>query len=448
VTISARLTVHGLPPELTAWCLDENTFQNPMYYMLRAMHRPTRRVPRQYELARVTAAGDLTAPRGWKRELLHELHKRCVPFTVEDNTVCPSVGKHRASRVALCDYQQRAINRMIAQRYGVLQAPTGSGKTNVMLGLIDRLQTPVLILTHTHNIFDQTCKRISAELGIQPGRIIGTQFELRDVSVAMIQTLSRRDMEGLGITKHFGAVLADEIHHGAAFQWAKILNRLPARYRLGFTATAWRKDKLEFIIWRVVGRIIEKVTRAEAEAAGRIVWPERIEVPTAYTYGDEEGTGPWTAMLTDLTKNEERNRLVITTVRERLRADSKALVLTDRVWHAKALAALLFDLDPVLLTGSCDDLQQHSAMRRIRAGARLTVATVGMLGEGVDVPGWDMLFLATPFAGGPRTLQAIGRVTRPAPGKQRAQVFDFVDEQVDMLARAAGSRERLYKGAD
>jgi superfamily II DNA or RNA helicase len=78
-------------------------------------------------------------------------------------------------------------------------------------------------------------------------------------------------------------------------------------------------------------------------------------------------------------------------------------------------------------------------------GARLTIATSNLLGEGADVPGWDLLFLATPMADGPRTLQAIERVSRAAPGRDRAVVVDFVDADVPALANAYDQRARLYQ---
>ena len=63
------------------------------------------------------------------------------------------------------------------------------------------------------------------------------------------------------------------------------------------------------------------------------------------------------------------------------------------------------------------------------------------------MPGWDLLFLATPMAGGPRTLQAVGRVSRAAPGKVRATVVDFVDIRVPALVAAHRQRVRLYRTA-
>jgi len=43
-----------------------------------------------------------------------------------------------------------------------------------------------------------------------------------------------------------------------------------------------------------------------------------------------------------------------------------------------------------------------------------------------------------------RVLQYLGRVLRPAPGKHKARVFDYVDVQVETLAKAARSRQRVY----
>jgi superfamily II DNA or RNA helicase len=145
-----------------------------------------------------------------------------------------------------------------------------------------------------------------------------------------------------------------------------------------------------------------------------------------------------------LTRNEERNRLIVSEIRRRLRTESRALVLTDRIEHAMTLAEMLADLDPTLLHGSLSKSDRMNGMDAIRAGARQTIATTHLLGEGIDVPGWDILFLASPIAGGPRTLQALGRVSRSAPGKDRATVVDFVDSRVPALWAAWKKRQRLY----
>jgi superfamily II DNA or RNA helicase len=38
----------------------------------------------------------------------------------------------------------------------------------------------------------------------------------------------------------------------------------------------------------------------------------------------------------------------------------------------------------------------------------------------------------------------MGRVLRPAKGKKKATVFDYVDSQVDVLRAAARARQKVY----
>jgi superfamily II DNA or RNA helicase len=193
----------------------------------------------------------------------------------------------------------------------------------------------------------------------------------------------------------------------------------------------------------VIGDKTAKITRAEVEDAGRIVWPNVETVATDYYYPLNDSS-EWTAMVTDLIGDEARNRLIEAEVRARVSEKTRALVLTDRVSHANKLSIMLADLNPVVLTGELGKSERTDRMAKVRAGAPLTIATTHLLGEGIDVPGWDVLFLVSPIAGGPRTVQAVGRVARPAPGKDRATVVDFVDARIPALVGAAKSRARLY----
>lgn len=131
-------------------------------------------------------------------------------------------------------------------------------------------------------------------------------------------------------------------------------------------------------------------------------------------------------------------------VSKRVSANTQALILTDRIEHANLLSRRLRDLSPRVLTGELGKEQRVQVMKQVRAGAQLTIATTSLLGEGIDVPGWDLLFLVTPISGGPKTLQAAGRVTRPAPGKDRALIVDFVDSRIPILKAAFRKRQELY----
>lgn len=237
-------------------------------------------------------------------------------------------------------------------------------------------------------------------------------------------------------------LIVSNCHHTPSTTFTEVLTRLPYKYKYGFTATPFRKDRNESLIFRVIGPITAKVSHKEVEQAGRILWPEVRMIPTEFYY-QVDNASEWTYLISALIADEGRNRLICRCVRDNL--DGYGLILTDRIEHANTLAGMLSEYEPVLLTGELTANQRTAAMEKIRAGALLTIATVHVAGEGLSVNNWNMLFLVSPIAGGSRTVQALGRITRPAPGKDRSVLFDFVDTRIPMLAGAARARAKLYR---
>jgi len=444
IEISSSLRLRDLPWKLAEVFIAENTFENPKFAKNRRMGFYTGNVRRWIELFRQDR-DSLILPRGYFPAAISTLRAADIQFQIIDRTVCPEA-EFSPPLGQLYPFQAQALDDLLRHFTGILESPSGSGKTNILLSVIPRLKTNALILVHTRELLSQTMDRVESWLGIKPGIIRGRKEDIRPVTVAMIQTLARRDLKGSDIADYFGAVLVDECHHSPATTWAKILQQLPAKYRFGFTATAWRKDGLRFLMWRLIGNKNAKVTRQVVEATGHIVWPDLEVVHTSYYYPIQDAA-EWTQMITDLVQDPERNRLIELEVRRRVDGNTQALILTDRIEHANFLSRKLEDLSPVLLTGELSTTERAKAMKKVRAGAQLTIATTHLLGEGVDVPGWNLLFLVTPISGGPKMKQAIGRVTRPAPGKERSLVIDFVDGRVPMLKASFSKRQEIYCAA-
>ena len=74
----------------------------------------------------------------------------------------------------------------------------------------------------------------------------------------------------------------------------------------------------------------------------------------------------------------------------------------------------------------------------------LVVATGHFVGEGFDCPALDTLFLAGPVSFKGRLVQYAGRVLRAHPGKQTAEVHDYHDVDVPVLAAALTKRAPGY----
>lgn len=441
IVVGAQIRTSGLPPDVAETLVDSWTIDNPALARKARLGLWTGAEPDTLCLAQMDGQ-TLVSPRG----TFHTVHKAAVStgqvVHVTDATVLPALASTPTADT-LYPYQQDALEQLLLRRSGCLSAPTGSGKTNILLSIIPRLNTPTLILTHTTGLLQQTAQRCHEWLGVEPGLIGSGTWNVQPVTVAMIQTLVSRGTAS--IAAQFGCVIVDEAHHAPCATIATLLETLPAAYRYGVTATPWRKDGLHPLIWQLIGPVTATIDAADVVAAGKTIRPRIVEVPSDFFYPLVDSLD-WGRMIGHLILDPARNTLIVETVAN-LRLGTKALILVDRISHARVLARLLAAHAPVLLTGDQSRTAIAAGLSAVRAGAPLTIATAALLGEGIDVPGWDVLVLASPFAGGTRTVQAVGRVTRACLGKSSATVYDITDPRVPALVSARYARTAaLRKG--
>jgi superfamily II DNA or RNA helicase len=156
-------------------------------------------------------------------------------------------------------------------------------------------------------------------------------------------------------------------------------------------------------------------------------------------------------MLSELTADDTRNRLIASDVAQEVRAGKGVcLVLSDRKKHCETLQGILrykLDVYADLLTGDLSDDARKAVLARLKNGqVSVLIATGQLIGEGFDCPDLSTLFMATPIRFSGRVMQYLGRILRPAQGKSRARVYDYVDERVAPLVAAAKARQRVYGG--
>ena len=97
-----------------------------------------------------------------------------------------------------------------------------------------------------------------------------------------------------------------------------------------------------------------------------------------------------------------------------------------------------------LLTGDLPKTKREEVIKNLNnRGVKVLVATGQLIGEGFDCRELSTLFLVTPIKFSGRLLQYLGRVLRPAPGKDKAVIYDYLDP-VGVLKAAFRSRSRVY----
>ena len=158
----------------------------------------------------------------------------------------------------------------------------------------------------------------------------------------------------------------------------------------------------------------------------------------------------YTRVLSELTEDADRNQLIAQDViREAANGGGICLVLTDRREHCNALAALTspYGIETAILTGEVSSGSRKVIVEQLNAGSiKVLIATGQLIGEGFDCKELSTLFLATPIKFEGRLTQYLGRVLRPAPGKEKAKVYDYCDVHVSVYWRHRQGQDSRYIG--
>jgi superfamily II DNA or RNA helicase len=201
-------------------------------------------------------------------------------------------------------------------------------------------------------------------------------------------------------------VIIDECHHAAAPTWAALAARYADARLLGLTATPQRGDGAplgDVFDDLVVGASIRELTEA-----GHLV-PCRVYVPAG---GEVSG-----------------RRLACSPLEayRRHAGGQRAVVFCGTVEHASEVAER-FRADGVptgTVTGSTPDDVRARTLAEFRVGELRVLTNVHVLTEGWDDPGCAVAILARSCDAASTYLQAVGRVLRPAPGKDHAVLVDL-----------------------
>ncbi|MEF8853552.1 MAG: DEAD/DEAH box helicase family protein, partial [Haloarculaceae archaeon] len=162
-----------------------------------------------------------------------------------------------SSAYDLREYQRRALEAWLdAGRRGVVELPTGSGKTVVAIAAMERLDTPTLVVVPTVDLLEQWERELAREFDCPVGRLGGGEQRVEDVTVSTYDSAYLR-AEELG--DQFGLVVFDEAHHLGGEGYRSIARLLAAPARLGLTATFERPDGAHEVVADLLGPVVARL---------------------------------------------------------------------------------------------------------------------------------------------------------------------------------------------
>lgn len=450
ITVDSIITVQNPDPELLQWCNEHLVMDNPSYYRMLRMGRRAWNVP-QKVVFYTYHEGRLLLPRG----VLKDIWDMFPDMSLYRHRMTKCQPVEFRSEIRLRDYQEPAVDAVRKGKQGIIVMPCGAGKTETALQVIADLGQPALWVTHTTDLLNQSLSRAKERLHLQPGEygvIGGGKYTVgTHITFSTVQSLRNKNLDSLAW--RFGTIVIDECHRAfmsdnkmSMFQ--DVLERLPALYRIGVTASEHRSDGLVQGMYHLIGRKLYEVPQEALNAAGNVVIPEVVAVPTTYRYKGD-GTLEFSAMLCSIAGDEARNELIVKHILEDSEGHS-CLVLSDRLEQLEQLQAYIMEQSPWVsmeyINGKSGRKAREDAIERMKTRqSDVLFATYTLAKEGLDIPCLDRLFLCTPHRDKVAVQQSIGRIMRKSPDKQDAVVYDFVDTGVGLCISQFKSRKAVYR---
>lgn len=357
-------------------------------------------------------------PTGLLTRVLYWLSENVKDFDIDDQRrfPTPTVSKGLLNPVQPYLWQIKARTAASENGRGIIEAPTGTGKSLALALVAAEFRVQTLVVVPTVELK----KQLTADL---LERFSDTSWiDVENIDSTALKTPKRA----------YGLLIIDEAHHSAAKTYRK-LNKTAWKdiaYRIFMTATAFRNDPEEQILMdSLAGEIIYSLSYKEAVKNNYIVpiesyYLEMTKRKTeAFTYAE---------VYSELVvKNIDRNTTISELLINLEASLTPTLCLVREVAHGKTLS----DMSGVpFVSGQNEDSRKY--IKQFNEG-KITalIGTTGVLGEGIDTKPAQFIIIAGLGKAKSQFMQQVGRVVRRFKDKTSGKVILIKDNSHKFLLR-------------
>lgn len=308
--------------------------------------------------------------------------------------------------------------------------PTGLGKTVVFSEIVRRMQ-PVrsIVIAHREELIFQAAEKIERVTGVAGGIEMGenhaTGFfgEPPPYVVSTVQTQCSGGDGGGRMTKFlpedFGLVVIDEAHHATSATYKRVIKyyrQNPNCKILGVTATPDRAD--EEALGQVFDSVAYEYQILQAIRSGWLVPIQQqmvtvgsMDFSNIKTTAGDLNQGELAEVM-----EEERNLQAVAQPSVEICGDKRAIVFAATVKQAERLAEIINRYKPDTaswICGKTDKDDRRRILKDFKDGRLQFVVNVGVLTEGFDDSGVEVIVMARPTKSRALYAQMAGRGTRP-----------------------------------
>jgi len=378
--------------------------------------------------------------------------------------------------VQLRDYQVLAARKTLHFGRGVVQAPTGSGKTAMAASAIQHARTygiadTFVALTPSVFLMQQMANEFE-KFGLGEVIRVGGKDKFprlrkgRDIAVFVVNSAVnalQKNRNGAGdFLREADMLILEEAHHTKAMSWAKVASHCYAPLRLAFTATVHEDPEHwsygDLVLLGLTGKIFYELRSKELRRRGYLADPlvTILKVKT--------GTIPaWSwhnVYQKGIVGNKVRNSMIVSLASSIYEGGHKIMIFVGQKKHGHHLAKQLawMGCETVFVHGgstahlyntrgecSTKTWSVNDIGHYVNSRERCILITTQVLDEGLDVPVINVLIMATGMEKYRRTVQRCGRGMRPKEGQNRVFIFDFYDENHRYLEKHSKYRMWTYR---
>ena len=340
------------------------------------------------------------------------------------------------------------LEKALKEQRGVIKAPTGSGKTLLIAGIMGCYPSKEkIIMTHQLSIIDQIVEELKIQKVGKPTVYAEGIKQLSKLTVASIQSMvnvNPREYSG-----RYDLVMVDEAHHVSDYKgiYMKVLENMIAPVRLGTTATVHSENSKEYLAMEgALGPVIGEISINDGIEEGFLAMPkiriERVpfnrEIKALKTYMDVYNQC--------VVHNRSRNRLIATLAKNEVLSGGSVLILVNIIEHGHNIKKVcdVLDVGAPFIHGETETEDRNKVKKDFISGKIRCVIASTIWREGVNVPNINCLINACGGKDEIPVLQSIGRGLRVTNDKKEVIIVDFLDNSHWRLIDHLGHRLAVY----
>jgi len=352
--------------------------------------------------------------------------------------------KHPALTRVSYDYQERAIQELTSRSIWLLHASTGSGKTQIICDITNRLGRNTLILVQNLSQMAQMVDDIYQLLWVIPTQISGkkpsaktTRTWYQHITVCSIDSRDKIN------PSDYWLILLDEadcyLGSDDRREW---IGCLSPEYMYALTGTVKINDVDDAVFELYYG----PTTRLEMIH----LIPNYAQVLSTFQYQLDD-IADFHELKAALYSDPNRNRLILSTVATATSwgTKGKGIVFTEHIEHAKGLAWGLTEqgIRAFILIGEIPKDERERIRKEIQesSGPCVIVWSVKIIGRWFDLPELSFAVLTTAEKFQSNIEQYIGRIIRKFDGKPQPTFYDITDHLQPLLNNQSKSRASTFR---